>query len=137
MTRFFTIQIALLLSVTNVVIAHQESSLHELCSKARDYKGCINFQKYTSTYDTQKSNNQHLWRSYGPLDVNWSLWKDKGTSRVTLIKNRNGQSLYLAINCRKRMINVSGSRSLWKGWEPPNQQFEQKLILDFCRNSFN
>ena len=45
----------------------------------------------------------------------------------------NGKKFILQINCEKKEINVRGIGRKWKGWMPAREEFEDKLINDFCK----
>jgi len=73
------------------------------------------------------------WRSYGPLQIDWSNWRPMGGSYVAPTLNGNGQALYLAVNCGARKINATSQSGQWKSWDSPQTDFEQRLISDLCR----
>jgi len=74
------------------------------------------------------------WRTYGPLQVDWTGWQPMGGSMVAPTLNAQGQSLYLAINCGARKINATSQAGDWKTWDDPSSDFEQQLVNDYCRS---
>lgn len=74
------------------------------------------------------------WRTYGPLQVDWSNWQPMGGSLVAPTLNAEGQSLYLAINCSARKLNATSQTGQWKTWDDPQADFEQQLINDLCKS---
>ena len=72
------------------------------------------------------------WRSYGPLQVDWSNLQPMGGSFVAPSVNGDGQALYVAVNCTARKLNVTSQAGQWKAWESPGQDFEQRLVQDIC-----
>jgi hypothetical protein len=74
------------------------------------------------------------WRTYGPLQVDWTGWQPMGGSMVAPTLNAQGQSLYLAINCGARKINATSQAGDWKTWDNPSSDYEQQLVNDYCRN---
>jgi LysM repeat protein len=72
------------------------------------------------------------WRSYGPLQVDWSNLQPMGGSFVAPSVNGDGQALYVAVNCTARKLNVTSQAGQWKTWESPGQDFEQRLVQDIC-----
>ena len=80
------------------------------------------------------SGNDHLsiWRSYGPLKVNWTEWRISNDSYVAPAINDKAQELYVAVNCKSKLLNISSTHLSWKGWLPPEHDFEKLLIEDFC-----
>jgi LysM repeat protein len=73
------------------------------------------------------------WRSYGPLQVDWSKIQPMGGSYVAPSLNSEGQPLYLAVNCTARKINVTSQAGQWRTWENPSKDFEHKLVKDICQ----
>jgi LysM repeat protein len=73
------------------------------------------------------------WRQYGPLQVDWSKIQPMGGSYVAPSLNSEGQSLYLAVNCTARKINVTTQAGQWRTWENPEKDFEHKLVKDLCQ----
>ncbi len=81
------------------------------------------------------NDNSANWRTYGPLEVNWSNWQSISGSYVTSSRNKNGQSFYIAINCSQRKLNSTGPNSAWKNWISPRKSFENELFKDLCKSS--
>lgn len=77
--------------------------------------------------------NQADWRSYGPLKVDWSNWQTMAGSDVAPTLNADGKPLYIAVNCGARKINVTGANGAWKTWNAPQNNYEQDLVKDRCR----
>jgi LysM repeat protein len=72
------------------------------------------------------------WRSYGPLQVDWTSWQPMGGSMVAAIITSKGESLYTAINCGARKINSTSPTGQWGTWNEPASEVESKLVNDFC-----
>jgi LysM repeat protein len=72
------------------------------------------------------------WRTYGPLQVDWSNWQSMGGSMVAPTLNSEGKPLYVAVNCSARKINVTSSDGAWKSWIAPQTNFEKDLMKDRC-----
>ena len=72
------------------------------------------------------------WRTYGPLQVDWSNWQSMGGSMVAPTLNSEGKPLYVAVNCSARKINVTSSDGAWKSWIAPQTNFEKDLVKDRC-----
>ena len=72
------------------------------------------------------------WRTYGPLQVDWSNWQSMGGSMVAPTLNNEGKPLYVAVNCSVRKINVTSSDGAWKSWIAPQTNFEKDLVKDRC-----
>ncbi len=107
------------------VNSHDKLELHDLCLGGKDYSGCI------------KKNTNSLYgmsylRSYGTLKLNWKTWRSRGDNHITKAVNSNGQILYVAINCKKRMLNTTRENNQWNNWFFPKERFEFNLISDYC-----
>jgi len=72
------------------------------------------------------------WRTYGPLQVDWTSWQPMGGSMVAAIITSKGESLYTAINCGARKINSTTPTGQWGTWNNPASEVETKLVNDFC-----
>jgi len=81
----------------------------------------------------KKSTNPD-WRYYGPLQVDWSNWRTMAGSLVAPSINKEGQPLYVAVNCGAKKLNVTGPAGAWKAWEIPSQEFEKDLVASVCRD---
>ncbi|QPN58301.1 LysM peptidoglycan-binding domain-containing protein [Synechococcus sp. CBW1107] len=73
------------------------------------------------------------WRTYGPLQVDFSNWRPMGGSQVAPALNSSGQPVFVAINCAARKINATGEAGAWTSWEDPTTDFEEQLIKDVCK----
>lgn len=94
----------------------------------------------SSTSDRPKADTQVLakktastdWRHYGPLQVDWNNWRTMAGSLVAPSLNKEGQPLYVAVNCGARKLNVTGPAGAWKSWETPAEEFERDLVKAVC-----
>ena len=77
------------------------------------------------------------WRSYGPLQIDWSKWQAMGGSHVAPSLNSDGKARYLAVNCTARKLNRTTASGQWNSWESPQEDFETKLVQDICREKGN
>ncbi|MCP9820451.1 LysM peptidoglycan-binding domain-containing protein [Synechococcus sp. Cruz-9H2] len=75
------------------------------------------------------------WRTYGPLQVDFSNWRPMGGSQVAPALNSGGQPVFVAINCAARKINATGAAGAWKSWEDPTTDYEEQLIKDVCKQT--
>lgn len=73
------------------------------------------------------------WRTYGPLQVDFSNWRPMGGSQVAPALNSTGQPVFVAINCAAGKINATGEAGAWSSWEDPGSDYEEKLIKDICK----
>ena len=84
---------------------------------------------------TESQPNKVEWKTYGPLQVDWGNWQLMGGSDVAPTLNSDGQSLYVAVNCSARKINVTGVNGSWKTWISPQKKFERDLLNDRCKTA--
>ncbi len=76
------------------------------------------------------------WLKYGSLIINWSDWTYLDGSYIAQAKTKKNKSFYLALNCKKRTLNNTLDNSYWTSWYFPDNDFEFKLINDFCDQDF-
>ena len=84
-----------------------------------------------------RRNNLSRWLKYGPLTINWSDWRYFDGSYITLGKNKQNKSFFLAINCERRALNNNLKNINWASWYLPQKDFEFELVSDFCDKDFN
>tara|TARA_B100001996_G_scaffold56388_1_gene39955 strand:- start:331 stop:1191 length:861 start_codon:yes stop_codon:yes gene_type:complete len=77
------------------------------------------------------------WLKYGSLMINWSDWTYLDGNYIAQAKTKKNKSFYLALNCKKRTLNNTLNNSYWTSWYFPDNDFEFKLINDFCDQDFN
>ena len=83
----------------------------------------------------KKKNNEFLEldrQIYGPLIIqNKSYKKIKGRKILNVINQKN-KKLILSVNCDTDELDVRIPGRKWRGGEPAKEEFEKKLINDFC-----
>ena len=72
------------------------------------------------------------WLKYGSLMINWSDWTYLDGNYIAQAKTKKNKPFYLALNCKKRTLNNTLNNSYWTSWYFPYNDFEFKLINDFC-----
>ena len=72
------------------------------------------------------------YRQYGPLLLNFGQLRTKKDTTVIQGLINSNDEIYLAINCRYNLINVTTQSLLWKDWQSPKKEFEYKIIHDIC-----
>jgi len=72
------------------------------------------------------------WLKYGPLIINWSDWTYLDGNYIAKAKTKNNKSFYLGLNCKKRSLINTLNNDLSTTWYFPENDFEFKLINDFC-----
>ncbi len=84
-----------------------------------------------------RRNNPSKWLKYGSIMVNWSDWTYFEGNYIARAKTNKNTSFHLAISCKKRILNNTLNNSYWTDWYFPKNDFEFKLIDDFCDKDFN
>ena len=79
-----------------------------------------------------RENKPLRWLKYGSIMINWSDWTYIDGNYVTKAKTKTNKSFYLGISCQKRALNNTLNDSKWRIWYFPENDFEFKLINDFC-----
>ena len=77
------------------------------------------------------------WLKYGSLMINWSDWTYFDGNYIAQAKTNKDKSFYLALTCKKRVLNNTLNNSYWTNWYFPETDFEFQLINDFCDQDFN
>ena len=79
-----------------------------------------------------RENKPLRWLKYGSLMINWSDWTYLDGNYVTEAKTQKNKPFYLGLNCKKRALINTLNNSSWTIWYFPVNDFEFKLINDFC-----
>ncbi len=87
----------------------------------------------TDQFDPKSKFKHSIWRDYGPLKINWSNWKQMNGSYVTPTVHKNGDAIYLAVNCTWRKLNATEQDGTWRRWISPKDSFEYELLDDVCK----
>ena len=83
---------------------------------------------------TFQKNQKDEWRTFGPLDINWSKWQPFEGSLVAPAVHQNGKPIIIAINCNSTKLTWGGSKSRWERWLTPIEQFEFNILDQACDN---
>ncbi len=76
------------------------------------------------------------WLKFGSLIINWSDWTYFDGNYIAQAKTKKNKAFYLALSCKKRALNNTLHNSYWTSWYFPENDFEFKLMNDFCDNDF-
>jgi len=83
----------------------------------------------------KKKNNELLEldrQLYGPIIIqNNSYEKIKGRKILNVLNQKN-KKLILSVNCDTNELDVRIPGRKWRGGKPAKEEFEKKLINDFC-----
>ncbi len=69
---------------------------------------------------------------YGPLKIQPYKFYYQKEIFLIIAENQNKKRIYLAINCKKYLLNVADSSLHWKDWQSPIKSFETHIINDYC-----
>ena len=123
-----------LTSIPSITFAHEIANLHQLCSSSNDYQGCI--QSHKELIDSSHESSIRdigSYVQYGSLRLDIESLRRKENKLIIPFINTKLQKMYLAIDCKKSMINVTEPNLQWKSWAKPIEAFEFNLINDLCR----
>ena len=134
--------------VSKKVFYHQTSEKEDLSTIAYMHKVPIeevetlnklnNPIKIKPNFKLKLRKNKPLkWIRYGSLMINWSDWTYFDGNYITQSKTTKNKAFYLALSCKKRVLNNTLNNSSWTSWYFPETDFEFKLINDFCDQDFN
>ena len=69
---------------------------------------------------------------YGPIIIQSKSYEKIKQRKVFNVLNQENKNLILSINCDTNELDVRIPGRKWRGAEPATQDFEKKLINDFC-----
>jgi len=85
---------------------------------------------------TENKKNNDLFESdknnYGPIIILSKSHKNVKGRKVLNVLNQENKKLILSINCDKNELDVRIPGRKWMGSKPAKEEFENKLINDFC-----
>ncbi|WP_036903098.1 MULTISPECIES: hypothetical protein [Prochlorococcus] len=73
--------------------------------------------------------------NFGPLIIYSNYIRSQGNNTIFPVSSKTGNLFYIAINCPKRLINVTSSDLSWLGWEMPRLEFEKIMVDYICNHS--
>ena len=82
-----------------------------------------------------KKNNELLEldkQIYGPIIIQSKSYEKIKGRKILNVLNKKNKKLILSINCDTNELDVRIPGRKWRGVEPPKEEFEKKLINDFC-----
>ena len=71
-------------------------------------------------------------KKYGPLTLESTEFKIVGGRKTLNVIYKNKTKLILSLNCESKEIDVRKKGRKWKGWIPVRENFEERLMNDFC-----
>ena len=115
------------------------SEIHKIpIEKINTFNKLNNKSKIDPNIKLKLRDNKPLkWLKYGSLIINWSDWTYFDANYITQAKTKNNKPFYIALNCKKRVLNNTLNNSYWTSWYFPEADFEFKLINDFCDQDLN
>ena len=58
--------------------------------------------------------------------------EEKSNRKIIKALNQNNKKLIISIECETKNLDVRIPYRKWRGWKPAEEEFEKKLIIDFC-----
>ena len=83
----------------------------------------------------KKKNNELLEldkQIYGPIIIQSKSYEKIKGRKILNVLNQKNKKLILSINCDTNELDVRIPGRKWRGGEPAKEEFEKKLINDFC-----
>ena len=69
---------------------------------------------------------------YGPLSVQQNTLDKSNGREILNALNQKNRKIIISIKCESKELDVRFPGRKWKGWEPAKEEFEKKIINDFC-----
>ena len=69
---------------------------------------------------------------YGPIIIQSKSYESIKGRKILNVLNQKNKKLILSINCDTNELDVRIPGRKWRGGEPAKEEFEKKLINDFC-----
>jgi len=69
---------------------------------------------------------------YGPIIIQSNSYETIKGRKVLNVLNQDNKKLILSINCDTNELDVRIPGRKWRGSKPAKEEFEKKLINDFC-----
>ena len=83
----------------------------------------------------KKKNNELLEldrQLYGPIIIQNKSYKKIKGRKILNVLNQKNKKLILSVNCDTNELDVRIPGRKWRGGKPAKEEFEKKLINDFC-----
>ena len=72
------------------------------------------------------------YKNYGPIKTQQVELEYVGGRKILNVLNQRDKKLIISIDCESKNLDVRIPFRKWKGWKPAEEEFEKKLINDFC-----
>jgi len=69
---------------------------------------------------------------YGPIIIQNKSYEKINGRKILNVLNQKNKKLILSVNCDTNELDVRIPGRKWRGGEPAKEEFEKKLINDFC-----
>jgi len=121
--------------ITGLFIIHALNI--QFSSSSFDFQNVLKINKYNINSLAYETNDIYAlgWNKYGPLNIHIDSMRLNKSYRFFQAYNSDSRPIYIAINCEKKVINVTNQRFEWKSWERPVKGFEFKMIKDLCKKN--
>ena len=71
-------------------------------------------------------------KTYGPIKTQQVELEEKSGRKILNVRNESGKKLIISIDCETKSLDVRIPYRKWRGWKSAEEEFEKKLINDFC-----
>ena len=71
-------------------------------------------------------------KNYGPIKTQQVELEKVGRRKILNVLNQRDKKLIISIECETKNLDVRIPYRKWRGWKPAEEEFEKKLINDFC-----
>ena len=71
-------------------------------------------------------------KKYGPLTIQSEKLEKLNRRQILHVSNKENRKLILSIGCETNQLDVRIPGRKWRGWKSVSEDFEKKLINDFC-----
>ena len=104
----------------------------EVGSKLFLRKKYIPNQKFTSNKEEGINLLSKEEKIYGPLKTQQNQLENVYGRKILKALNQNNKKVIISIKCETKDLDVRIPGRKWRGWIPAKEEFEKKLINDFC-----
>ena len=71
-------------------------------------------------------------KNYGPITIQQNELEEVSGRKILNVLNQSNKKLIISIDCETKNLDVRIPYRKWRGWEPAEEEFEKRLLNDFC-----
>jgi len=72
------------------------------------------------------------YKTYGPIKTKQNKLEEVNNRKTLNVLNKNNKKLIISVRCQTKDLDVRIPGRKWRGWISAEEEFEKKLINDFC-----